>query len=304
MAVTFKGRERLPIYIFPRSRETLFMRDYSKAIPPWIYYENHLEKYKDTTEKNLPEIAKSLSNDVTRLKEIESRIYVDLWKTLTYNRMLYMETVRKITVCFLRKERNSNVYRSYKDTNEKPNFGYNPDDVYLVLTVDPKETGKNIYIDGNASGYEFTSEASPGRCAYIPINKVLPEYMVECKLHILTLPPEIGNVGEIEICAHLIHKVRGKDEEIKNSKRQLPMSLYRCLTATNGNDPFEILKDNDKNKDIFVMPREGQEERHKVYIQKLQLYSNQVLARHQKMPSRPKGEQGIPGNYFDFVKEE
>jgi hypothetical protein len=304
MANVFVSKEVPRIYIFPRSRETLFLCDYSKAIPPLIYYENYLEKYKDTTEKNLPEMAKGPSNDVARLKEIESRIYVDLWKIPTEAGLSCIETVRKITVGFLKKEPNSNVYKSYKYTHEKPDFGYPLDEVYLVLTIDPKETGKNIYIDGNASGYKFTSAFSSGRCAYIPMSNTLPDYLVEFTLHVLNKPNDISKVGEIEIGAHLIHKEKRRDKEIKNSKRRLPMYLYRCPVAENEDDPFEILKEQDKDKDIFVMPRNGREEKHKVYIRKLQLYSNHVLARHKKMTPRPEGAQGILENHFDFVKED
>jgi hypothetical protein len=302
----FKGSGYPHIYIFPRSIDTLFERVDSKfdldSVPNYeVYYQDQLKTYEDSIKNKLPEMAKSETNEVTTLKEIENRIYVDLWNDSMPERQEQgpFEIKRKITIGFLKKEGKNN-FKSYQHLEETPNFKRSVDEVQLVVAVEPKDTKKYMYIEGIASSYKFTSENSPKKCAYIPVDKMLPEYLVECTLHIFCTHESIKQEEEIEITAQLIHKKRGRDKEI-DKKSALKMALYRCPQPKD-DDPFESLKDKEKDKDIFVMPRLCQEERHEAYIKKLQLYSNQVLARHKKMEQKNSPE--VQDNKFDFVKED
>jgi hypothetical protein len=295
------------IYIFPRSKRTLF--DYvennaTKARTGEIYYRDLLETYEDTTNTMFPEMTGSQQKK-TKIKEIETRIYVDLWNQQKEeydqrgHKKIITETVRKMTICFLKETKG--IFKSYQYINEKPNFNRQLDEVQLVLKVDAKNTRKDIYIDGMVSGHHFTSKYSSTRSVYIPINEIVPDYMLECTIHICDSTRNLSG-DEIEICAGLIHKDKGRDREIGN-KTILHMYLYRCPEATNENNPFSILKGNNYDKDFFVMPRINQEEKHKPFIKKLQLYSNQVLARHKGLTQKGTDE-AVQDGRFDFVKED
>jgi hypothetical protein len=279
---------------------------------PRVYYKSFLETYEESEDAtNMPKmggppsadeiVGLPVTNESYEIKEIENRIYVDLWNEdipsdNSLNQRQFKIT-RKITVGFLKKGK-FNTYNLYKYPDVVPDYQHF-DEMQLVLTADPKDTGKILYIDGSASGYPFTSKDSPANCAIIPIDRMHPEYLVQCTLHILCSEENIsgeGNEGKIEITGHLIHKINGRDEIIGTESRR-EMTLCRCPDAANEDEPFEVLRDGDKDVGIFVMPRVCQEEKHKPYIRKLQLYSNQVLARHN-------GIQQVQNERFDFVKED
>ena len=254
------------------------------------------KKEKDTTDSTLPEMAVSGTNDVRKMKEIESRIYVDLWKNNnTNNGRVTLETIRKITVGFLKKE--DNIYRKYRLNEDMPNFG-RYSNINVVLTIDPKDTGKRIYIDGDMPEPRPTSETSSANKMYIPVDRMPPDFLVECTLRIQSPKDGLSREGEIEITAYLVRKDRRGRERIMRGESRLLMNLYRCSAATSEEDSFQMLKEDEQNKDIFVMPRLGQEEKHRPYIKKLQLYSNQVLARHKGIQQDPRF------GSFNFVKED
>jgi hypothetical protein len=267
---------------------------------PQLYYESYLDKYKDTIEKNLPEMAKGPSNDITRLKEIESRIYVDLWGRELFDRggNKKIETIRKITVALIKNEGN-NIYKLYTcHHNEEPDLQNMIDELQLELSVDPKDSRRNIYIDfQRLTKVTTSSETSPVRKIYIPINEIQNDYIAECTLRIYSTNENIGQEKEIEVSAQLIHRLRDKITYLGN-KYSLKMNLYRCSQPSNNDDPFGCLKEKDTNKDIFVMPRLWPEKKHESFIKKLQLYSNQVFARHKGIQHNPLFGQ------FEFVKED
>jgi hypothetical protein len=236
------------------------------------------------------------TDDTTTIKKIEGRIYVDLWRMEdTVDETTVYDTTRKLTIGFLKKE-GTNVYASYGHLEKKPDFQYPLNAVLLVVTINTNDAVRRAYIEGVASGYPFTSEFSRWRHAYIPLDKMPPDYMVECTLHVICTQEDMSGEGEIEIVAQLFQIRYGGYQEIGN-KTQMKMTLCRCPTATNAADPFESLRSQGKDIDIFVMPRVCQEEKHEAYLRKLQLYSNQVLARH-------KGIQQVQNGRFGFVKED
>jgi len=310
MAETFFGRPPSPIYIFPRSMETLLTsntEDIPRTPAAEVYYQNYLKAYEDSAGSMPPKMAKGPKGSLTTIKEIESRIYVDLWKNTNYRGRgeRTFEILRKITVGFLRRETGSDIYRLYQHPDEKPYFK-DKSNVYIVLTVDPKNTGKRVFIDGNAGGYVFSSEQSPTKAAYIPVDNMSPGYMAECTLRIFCTQGNISHEGEIEIAVYLMYKKNGRDIKLGREYR-LPMTLCRCPQLPDNDssreDPFAFLMKDGKDKDIFVMPRFCQEEKHRPYIKNLQIYSNQVLARHKGMPQKEDTEPTQDGKFY-FVKED
>lgn len=296
MVNLFRGRTHPQIHIFPRSKGTLFQKYISRVPTPLVFYQGFLDTYEESMRNNLPKMAKGpTTNETTSIKEIENRIYLDLWnksiRDASTRGIRNFEIVRKITIGFLKKE-GTNVYKLYKDLRESPNFQNPIDELQLKITVDSKDTKVLTNIRGVAFGYAFSSVHSRANSAYIPINRMLPECLVECSLHVLYSEKDITQEGEIEISAQLIHRRNGRDREIGN-KSQLKMLLYRCPQVGEGNDPFMSLKDGSIDKDIFVMPRYFQEEKHETYIKRLQLYSNQVLARHKRLTET-----------FNFIRED
>jgi len=119
-----------------------------------------------------------------------------------------------------------------------------------------------------------------------------PKYLVECNLHIVFPPDIIDDGGEVEITASLIRKAGGKEKFLRQESR-LKMVIYRCPEAAGGDAPFESLRAGAVDKDIFVMPRECPTRIHEPYLRRLQLYNNQVLARHKGFNTR-----------FTFVRED
>jgi hypothetical protein len=307
----FLGSPYPHIYIFPRSKKTLFYYRKERYLPTGqVYYQNFFDTYKSLETDKLPKMATGpAGNETATIKEIERRIYVDLWNKRNFvneggGKVVY-EITRKITIGFLRKE-GMNVYKAHEHTIEKPNFLHQPGEMYLALAVDPKGTGKRAYLEGDASGYDFTTAHSHVGRADIPIEKMAPWYLVECTLHVFCTYENLkeGSIcegEEIEIAAQLVHKEKGKNVE-KGEKTQLQMVLCRC-PEPEANDPFESLRKQGKDRDIFVMPREAPNERHKAYVKTLQLYSNQVLARHKGMTQKLP-EQDVQDGLFDFVKED
>jgi len=87
-------------------------------------------------------MARTVSNtEFTFIKEIENRIYVDLWNpSLPEN----FEVVRKITIGFL--QSSGNIFESYEFLNKQPDFHHPLGEMYVRLDVAMKNTAKRIYV--------------------------------------------------------------------------------------------------------------------------------------------------------------
>jgi hypothetical protein len=274
----------------------------------YIYFNDMIKDYKDVDKVICPEIKnKYSSNVITRLKEIDFRVYVDLWKNKkteaprgSVNAHIITETVKKITICFLKEEKDSNKeFQLYRYT--KPNFNYPENEMQIKLTIDSGETGKGIYIKYSGQ----SSKTSPRKCVYIPLDLIAPgNYLCECDICIEDSTRNIPGEGKnkFEVCATLIHKDKN-DKDTKINERKMPLFIYRTPAFEGGDDPFLSLKENEKSKDFFVMPRVNQEEKHKPFIKKLQVYSNQVLARHKGLRQKD-ANISVQDGMFDFVKED
>lgn len=308
-AVDFLFRASPAPYLFPRSIKTLFTENFDLGSPTgYIFFNDVIKDYKDIDEKICPGIKnKFSSNVITRLKEIDFRVYVDLWKNKKVeaprgsgNAHIITETVKKITVCFLKEEKDSNKeFQLYRHT--KPGFNYPENEMQIKLTIDSGETEKGIYIKYSGQ----SSKTSPRQCVYVPLDLIAPEnYLCECDICIEDSTRNIPGEGKnkFEVCAALIHKEKN-DKERKITERKMPLFIYRTPASESGDDPFLSLKENEKSKDFFVMPRVNQEENHKPFIKKLQVYSNHVLSRHKGLRQKNANVPAHDG-MFDFVKED
>jgi hypothetical protein len=296
-------------YLFPRSKRTLFTENFEFGMPTgYIYFNNALSNYKDIDEAICPKMKnKFSSNVITGLKEIDFRVYVDLWKTNKVeaprgsgNTHNITETVKKITVCFLKEEKDADKeFQLYRYT--KPVFNYPEDELQIKLTIDSGQTEKPIYIKCTGQ----SSKTSPDKCVYVPLDLIAAEnYLYECDICIEDSTRNIPGEGKdkFEVCATLIHKEKN-DKEAKLTERKMPLFIYRTPGSDDGDNPFlslSLKENREKDEDFFVLPRLNITPIQKPYIKRLQILSNQVLARHKRLEDySPTNKTG-----FSFVAED
>ena len=226
-----------------------------------------------------------------KLKEIDTRIYLDLWRQNEgEGNQAITETKKKVTVGILKDDREGK-YSVYDRYNKSRILETAIDAV--SIKVDAKNSGKKTYIATTTNGTVYSNKDDTSNPVIIPASCFNINYLLEIEVCIpdstRSVPAESS--GKIEVQAQLI--IKGK----AGSTTKMTLELHRHRDSMNGSDkePFEkFKKKNGKDHDFFVLPRLNQETTHEKIIKRLQVLNNQVIARHA----------GISITQFKYVDED
>jgi hypothetical protein len=284
------------IYMFPRSKNSLFSYQanlrgnetgiiaFNNYLPSFADYENQtdqsenciMQDYKDKTV-------------MTKLKEIDYRLYMDLWssfipkknndETISYHTV----TSKKITLCFLNKL-SENKYCIYHKNKEalKPDAEDYFHLLKVKIKVDSKETNKHIEIEYRNK--EGILQKTSTEWMEIPVSDFNEKYMLELsvKVYDSTL-----NVPSSDKCSFDIITKLARNTFSSNTEQKISLQLHRHNQNMNGPEDnlFEHYRKNKNGNDhdFFVLPRKNQTDDHSLIMKRLQHLNNQVIARHKKI---------------------
>jgi hypothetical protein len=305
----FRGQALPELYLFPRSKQTLF--DYARAGSRTgprrtgeVRIQDPCPSFSDSGAA-MPEITDyETGGPGPKLKEIDFRLYADLWNRSrpahgrTEGRE-ETETRKRMTLCFLRRE----GWRYYSRVREdlRPRNAETLDRHAVMLRLDGKSTGKRFSLSYTTGrGNRGPVSIGPNVCGEmeIPVRDFDETYMLEFEITLHDSTRDLPENGEFEV------ETWRKDYH-GGWKNRISLSLHRHGGRAEGGaeDPFGAYRRaGAADSDFFVIPRVNATESQRPLVRRLQVYSNQVLARNRRLGERAAGATGYTG--FRYVAED
>ncbi|KAA6364480.1 MAG: hypothetical protein EZS28_039993, partial [Streblomastix strix] len=250
--------------------------------------------YDESVNKQIPAIDNyDTQLPAIKLKEIDFRVYVDLWlPALNDEESSTSTTVRKnITMCFLM-NKSDRKYFFYKkkpgsghvvfDSNGAENEVFNSVTVELKITMN--NTGKRIYLSSGSGLLKISNEADPEQPMIIQFNSFSEYCMHEFMVCVADSTKDIpsGDNALFEITA------TAKKNGYKQNETAIKLRLHRhgsdsnLQTKQDVDNPFDYYnRQNKKDHDFFVIPRLNQDETQRAVLKRIQQYNNQIISRHE-----------------------
>jgi hypothetical protein len=284
--------------IFPRSKNSLFsyhanLRGEETGL---IAFNNSIPSFEDCPEGVTIQDYKNIT-ELTTLKNIDYRLYVDLWSAHTSK--YHTETCKKITLCFLN-NLDGDKYSIFHKTEEslKPEAEDYFHLIKVKIKVDSKDTNKHIAVEYRDKMGTLKRTAS--EWMEIPITDFNEKYMLELNIRVYD---STRNLPSAEKSTFEIITTLERNTFCSMKEQKLELTLYRHDNKMNCLDtnPLSYYRKNEKDEDhdFFVLPRTNQTDDHEKIIKRLQLLNNQVIARHKKLSDSDFSFLDEDGTYCD-----